>query len=434
MLGLFLLVGFLLFIYVFQRVVNGAIEYIENAKTPPLLKSKEFDKDYLLRICDKYRDYYTGDNLDQKVWDIFYKHRFGTLEELETEFEAQLNNKRYIATSNSSQNTQIKAESRALTNKHKAYKVDSVIPSDFSDPEIVNTGLLKPDTFDSENYSLEDVKGEKKETKKFESLNKATRETACGIPLLATKPTKEKTKQRVEEFRCTKQNIKLCEHKYASSELNKFWFLTNYLTSKQRRQLGGEELSEIILKFKYSKGDVVHKVVEIVAPMIATSLNELFGGNAEILIVRALSHTELKPTGESPLDVLGQRICDFLRPTSIYCPKLLSKTKHTPSQKELSRNERFKNQDAYQVDDSRLKENTNILVLDDITTTGATAYGIAKKLKASSLVNEVFFFAVAKTLQDKELHSYKPNQDLLKDLTQTAPTDPGNCYDNVDLF
>ncbi|MBZ0166206.1 MAG: ComF family protein [Candidatus Omnitrophica bacterium] len=65
-------------------------------------------------------------------------------------------------------------------------------------------------------------------------------------------------------------------------------------------------------------------------------------------------------------------------------PKALRKTRHTVNQSALSRKERFTNvKGAFRINPSRRFRGANILIIDDLLTTGATASSAAEAVKAA---------------------------------------------------
>ena len=82
------------------------------------------------------------------------------------------------------------------------------------------------------------------------------------------------------------------------------------------------------------------------------------------------------------------------------CEPLLDKTKETSRQAKLNRAERMKNLDgAFKMINKKLIKNKSVLVVDDVTTTGATAETVAEKLKNSG-AREVILLTIASVSVD----------------------------------
>jgi len=80
--------------------------------------------------------------------------------------------------------------------------------------------------------------------------------------------------------------------------------------------------------------------------------------------------------------------------------KLLIKIKSGPAQVDLSRTERFKNvQGAFRVKNDKLLKNKNILLVDDVFTTGATVNECARTLSEAG-ANRIDVFVLARSLQE----------------------------------
>ncbi len=74
---------------------------------------------------------------------------------------------------------------------------------------------------------------------------------------------------------------------------------------------------------------------------------------------------------------------------------VLEKVKETHKQVGLSRNERLKNlEDAFKVTDKKLVDGKCVLIVDDVTTTGATAEVLATRLKKAG-AKQVFLISIA---------------------------------------
>lgn len=114
-------------------------------------------------------------------------------------------------------------------------------------------------------------------------------------------------------------------------------------------------------------------------------------------VIRALNSDEIMATDQSGLDVLGSHL--EMRFGWKYCPSVLKKTRHGKPMKGMKKAQRQENVDGlYIIGNSSVDFNgKNILILDDITTTGTTAAAINNTLKKKWPNGVYYFFALAKT-------------------------------------
>lgn len=122
-------------------------------------------------------------------------------------------------------------------------------------------------------------------------------------------------------------------------------------------------------------------------------------------VVRALSSDEMEVSGDKGLDKLGRHLekCFGWK----YCPSVLVKTRFCEQMKGKKKMDRELNvKDLYSIGDSRFDFNyKNILVLDDITTSGTTAGALAHTLKSRWPKGEYYFFCMSKTKKDPTANS-----------------------------
>ena len=118
--------------------------------------------------------------------------------------------------------------------------------------------------------------------------------------------------------------------------------------------------------------------------------------NIDIDIVTFVPSTKrkIKSRGYNQAEEMAK---EFAKLVNIPCLNLLVKTKETAEQKELSRKERLENLiDSIAVADKWQVKGKNILVIDDIFTTGATISACAKALKKAG-ATKVYALTLAKT-------------------------------------
>lgn len=114
-------------------------------------------------------------------------------------------------------------------------------------------------------------------------------------------------------------------------------------------------------------------------------------------IVRVLGSEELKPSGDAPLDILGEKLAEILQVE--YTPNVLFKTrktnqlKHTPLRSQ--REDELK--DVYKVTEDSIEDGAHILLIDDICTSGTTAKSITREILKASPNAKVFLLVLGKT-------------------------------------
>ena len=140
----------------------------------------------------------------------------------------------------------------------------------------------------------------------------------------------------------------------------------------------GGVLKELILKFKYKNnftaGDILAEILE---EYIIKKINY----KEYIITYIPLSKKAEKVRGFNQCEYIAKKIS---RDLSIEIVEVLIKTKETKEQKKLKKDERFENiKDAFQV--KKIIKNKKIILIDDVTTTGATIKEAHKLLKKFNL-------------------------------------------------
>ncbi len=102
----------------------------------------------------------------------------------------------------------------------------------------------------------------------------------------------------------------------------------------------------------------------------------------DLFVPMPLSNVRLRERGYNQSQLIAEILAQhFNKPCS---KNVLIKARHTASQSSLSKKERFTNvQGAFKINSSVKIINTNILIIDDLMTTGATASEAALVLKAA---------------------------------------------------
>lgn len=140
----------------------------------------------------------------------------------------------------------------------------------------------------------------------------------------------------------------------------------------------GGVLKELILKFKYKNNFTAG---DILAEILEEYIIKNFNYKEYIITYIPLSKKSKKIRGFNQCEYIAKKIA---RDLSIEAFELLIKAKETKEQKKLKRDERFANiKDAFQIKKGIEIKYHKIILIDDVTTTGATlkeAYKILKKI------------------------------------------------------
>lgn len=153
----------------------------------------------------------------------------------------------------------------------------------------------------------------------------------------------------------------------------------------------GGVLKELILKFKYKNnftaGDILAEFLE---EFIINNLNY----KEYIITYIPLSKKSKKARGFNQCEYIAKKIG---RDLSIEVLEVFIKQRETKEQKTLKKDERYENiKDAFKLKNGVHLENYNIILIDDVTTTGATlneAYRLLKKFE----VKDVKLLTLAKS-------------------------------------
>jgi competence protein ComFC len=159
-------------------------------------------------------------------------------------------------------------------------------------------------------------------------------------------------------------------------------------------------VQDLIWELKYHRNTTV---IEKLAPLFADYIKEdilnknLFGKESEfVLLAVPISKNKLKTKGFCHIDLLCKEIMKNMKETKVkYLPEALIKIKETKEQNKIkNREERLQNlKDAFWVNKD-LVFNKSVILIDDVTTTGATINEIFKALKSAG-VKEVEGYTIA---------------------------------------
>jgi predicted amidophosphoribosyltransferase len=171
------------------------------------------------------------------------------------------------------------------------------------------------------------------------------------------------------------------------------WYFAYYIPPLAKT----DSLSSYIINFKLGKPHYVEKWIELALSKLA-DLEINFN-----YIVRALGSGEIEAQEATPLDKLGEAIKGKLGGS--YLPKLLIKTKGTKPLHTLGRHDRIAElKDVYSLNNNiTIEDGKNILILDDIYTTGTTTKSIKKAIQKKYPKSRFYILAIGKTERDNQL-------------------------------
>lgn len=147
-------------------------------------------------------------------------------------------------------------------------------------------------------------------------------------------------------------------------------------------------ISTLIKKMKYDNGRFIAEAFsEYLAPLY---FKNYF--NADFITFIPMTDKAKKKRGYNQGELLAEETSKRVGLPVVVC---LKKVKDTDRQAKLGRKERFENlTDAYRVISRKAVKDKKILIIDDVTTTGATAQVAAEKLKRAGAKN-VYLLSVA---------------------------------------
>ena len=153
----------------------------------------------------------------------------------------------------------------------------------------------------------------------------------------------------------------------------------------------GGVLKELILKFKY-KSDFT--AGDILAELLEAYITEKFDYKEYIIAYIPLSKKSKKARGFNQCEYMARRIAGNLEIESL---ELLIKVKETKEQKKLKKDERFENiRGAFGVKKGINIKNKKIILIDDVTTTGATLKEAGELLKKFD-ISDIKLLTLAKS-------------------------------------
>lgn len=186
--------------------------------------------------------------------------------------------------------------------------------------------------------------------------------------------------------------------KFDDTRFIKLWHLFYYFPRKS----AWDNNAQLILDFKSNSRSAAEYLLDC-------ALRELRGYklNEEIFVIRGLKSNETRAISDAgyAMDWLGQGIATGIG--GIYIPQLLMKKRATQQLKQLRARERENElADVYGVRDLGLGLNQrNILLLDDVVTTGATSRAVVRAILESFPAAKINVFALGWTPTKKQQHT-----------------------------
>ena len=134
-------------------------------------------------------------------------------------------------------------------------------------------------------------------------------------------------------------------------------------------------ISGLIKRAKYDNG-------KYILDYFAEKLSFLYFNNffkSEVVCCVPMSEKRLNKRKYNQSEILAKKVSERINVPFSDC---IAKIKETERQAKLSRSERLKNlTDSFKITDKKAVRGKNVLLVDDVSTTGATAEAVAQKLK-----------------------------------------------------
>lgn len=149
-------------------------------------------------------------------------------------------------------------------------------------------------------------------------------------------------------------------------------------------------ISALIKNLKYDNR-------QYIAKYFAKSLAMLYFKsyfNADMLVYVPMSEKAKRNRGFNQSEMLAKEVSMIINVPTVDC---LIKKRETKRQATLKKAERLKNlKDSFSLTDKKVVKDKTIVIVDDVTTTGATAQTIAEKLKKAGAI-KVYLLTIAST-------------------------------------
>lgn len=160
-----------------------------------------------------------------------------------------------------------------------------------------------------------------------------------------------------------------------------------------------EKVRAVVWDIKYKRNP---RLAEALAKLLHEEMletiadMELFdGGSTPLLVPIPMSYERKKKRGFNQTEFLAELVWKQSGGALAYTPHALAKVCHTKPQADLKRAERLENlKGVYRVEQPEAVARRNIILLDDVSTTGATLREASRTLKAAG-AREIIAFTIA---------------------------------------